>query len=68
MWAIYVHAGLLLVFGGSLVEAGVSMKSPLFWLLIIIVVGLILTIDIMYENQNRQENNEENSQDEKKEK
>jgi hypothetical protein len=45
--AIYVHTVLLMLFGAVIVEAGIKIESAYFWLLIVIVCGIILTYDII---------------------
>ena len=45
--AIYVHTVLLMLFGAVIVEGGIKIESAYFWLLIVIVCGIILTYDII---------------------
>ena len=45
--AIYVHTVLLILLGAVLVEAGIKIETAYFWLLVIIVCGIILTYDII---------------------
>lgn len=45
--AIYFHSVFLIAFGAVLNEAGVGVTSLYFWLLVVIVFGILLTYDMI---------------------
>ena len=54
--AVYIHSTLLMLFGAVLVEAGIKITSIYFWLLVVILFGILLTYDMITRDV---ENNED---------
>jgi hypothetical protein len=50
---VYLHSLLLIVFGAVLNEAGVKITSLYFWILVLIIFGILLTYDMILEMQTR---------------
>lgn len=44
---VYIHSLLLMLFGAILVEAGIRITTVYFWLLVVIVFGILLTYDML---------------------
>jgi len=45
--AVYLHTILLIILGATLVESGIKLISIQFWLIVIIILGIVLTYDLM---------------------
>ena len=57
---VYIQSFLFVLFGAVLNESGVKFLSPCFWLLVAILIGIILSTDLIYQKANTQEDDEEN--------
>lgn len=44
---VYIHTFLLIILGATLVESGIKLISIQFWLIVVIILGIILTYDLM---------------------
>jgi fatty acid desaturase len=45
--AIYAHTTLLILLGAILVESGIRITTIYFWLIVVIIFGILLTYDII---------------------
>jgi uncharacterized membrane protein len=43
----YIQVLLLILLGAFLNEGGITLTRPIFWVIIIIILGIMLTFDVM---------------------
>ncbi len=48
---VYLHTILLIILGATLVESGIRLISIQFWLIVAIILGIVLTYDLMTTEQ-----------------
>lgn len=58
---VYLHTLLLIILGATLVESGIKLISIQFWLLVSIIIGIVLTYDIMTNPPDEDNNKNEQS-------
>lgn len=55
----YIQSFLFIMFGAILNEAGVRITTVYFWLLVSIILGILLTIDIVIPGDDPEDENED---------